>query len=118
MKKKPAAPVYSSERGRLCPECGRPVSGCRCAAGADLPEEGGPVRVSRESKGRKGRGVTVISGLPLKETDLKILGRKLKKKCGSGGTVKSGTIEIQGDHRDLVLTELKNLGYAVKKSGG
>ena len=62
--------------------------------------------------------MTVISGLPLNEQELKALGKQLKQQCGSGGTVKQGSIEIQGDHRDLVLAELRNFGYQVKKSGG
>ncbi|MCF8038893.1 MAG: translation initiation factor Sui1 [Desulfohalobiaceae bacterium] len=118
MKQKPPTPVYSTEKGRLCSKCGHPVDRCGCSPKADSSQGRDAVRISRETKGRKGKGVTVVSGLPLSEADLKALGQRLKKKCGSGGTIKNRAIEIQGDHRDLVLTELKDLGYAVKKSGG
>ena len=76
------------------------------------------VRVSRETKGRKGKGVTLVTGLPLSASELNALGKKLKKKCGTGGTVKNGVIEIQGDHRDVLVTELIKLGYDAKRSGG
>jgi len=76
------------------------------------------VRVGRETKGRAGKGVTVITGLPLATTALEALATQLKKKCGSGGTVKDGVIEIQGDHRDALVAELVHLGYAAKRSGG
>jgi len=74
--------------------------------------------VHRETKGRKGKGVTVISGVPLAPTDLVQFATQLKKKCGSGGTVKDGTIEIQGDHCDILMEELKKQGWPVKRSGG
>lgn len=76
------------------------------------------MRITRETKGRKGSGVSVVHGLPLTGVELKDLAKRLKAKCGSGGTVKNRTIEIQGDHRDFLLAELKKLGYTVKKSGG
>ena len=76
------------------------------------------VRVGRETKGRAGKGVTVITGLPLAALALESLATQLKKKCGSGGTVKEGVIEIQGDHRDALVAELVRLGYAAKRSGG
>lgn len=76
------------------------------------------MRVSRETKGRKGKGVTLITGLPMHPDGLKDLAKELKQKCGSGGTVKKGTIEIQGDHRDVIVKELQDKGYAAKKSGG
>jgi len=94
----------------------------------DLPEPGnapretppsdGVVRVGRQTKGRKGKGVTLVTGVPLKEAELKDLARELKQKCGSGGTVKNGMIEIQGDHRDTVVSALGGRGWTVKKSGG
>jgi len=111
-------PVYSTESGRLCPDCGQPVSGCTCKRQSHAVQGDGNVRLSRETKGRKGKGVTVISGLPLPDDELKALGKQLKKLCGSGGSVKNGRLEIQGDHRDLLMTELKSRGYQVKKSGG
>jgi translation initiation factor 1 len=76
------------------------------------------VRVGRETKGRAGKGVTVITGLPLRADELETLASQLKRRCGSGGTVKDGTIEIQGDHRDQLITELVRRGYSAKRSGG
>ncbi len=76
------------------------------------------MRVGRETKGRAGRGVTTVSGLPLAQTELVELAAKLKKRCGSGGTLRDGVIEIQGEHRDVIVAELLKLGWAAKKSGG
>ena len=110
--------VYSTEFGRMCPECGRPIAQCECRRKKAAPVGGGSVRVGRETKGRKGKGVTLITGLPLDEDGLKALAKEFKQKCGTGGTVKDGGIEIQGDHRDLIVKELKSRGYSVKLSGG
>ena len=111
--------VYASGQGRICPKCGWPVKSCACSkAAAAPPPAGGPVRVRRETKGRKGKGVTVVTGLPLAGAELAALGKELKKRCGSGGTVKDGAIEIQGDHRDLVVELLNARGYKAKKAGG
>ena len=112
--------VYSSDEGRLCPDCGRPVAACVCAAERRhrRAPATGPVRVGRQTKGRKGSGVTVITGLPLSVQELAELGAALKRRCGSGGTVKAGTIEIQGDHRDLLVAELGALGWPAKRTGG
>ncbi|MEI8206215.1 MAG: stress response translation initiation inhibitor YciH [Kiritimatiellales bacterium] len=82
------------------------------------PKGDGIVRVGRETKGRKGSGVTVITGIPSHPAGLEKLAKQFKQQCGTGGTVKNGVIEIQGDHRDLLVTELQNLGYTVKRSGG
>jgi translation initiation factor 1 len=76
------------------------------------------VRVARETKGRKGKGVTVITGVPLPPAELKALGRELKQNCGSGGTVKNGVIEIQGDHRERLVAALTHHGFTVKRAGG
>jgi translation initiation factor 1 len=76
------------------------------------------VRVARETKGRAGKGVTVVTGLPLSIADIEALATKLKKRCGSGGTVREGIIEIQGDHRDAIVAELIKMGWGAKKSGG
>jgi len=76
------------------------------------------VRISRQTKGRKGKGVTVITGVPLDGDELRDLARLLKKRCGSGGTVRDGTIEIQGDQRDALVPELQLRGWTVKKAGG
>lgn len=78
----------------------------------------GNVRVSRETKGRAGKGVTLITGLPLNAADLDALATQLKKRCGCGGTVKHGVIEIQGDHRDTIVAQLVDLGYRAKRAGG
>jgi translation initiation factor 1 len=76
------------------------------------------VRVGREVKGRAGKGVTTVSGLPLSLADIASLATRLKKRCGCGGTVREGIIEIQGDHRDVIVAELVKLGWPAKKSGG
>ena len=104
----------------MCPACGRPVARCACAGGrrARRPQTSGPVRVGRQTKGRKGSGVTVITGLPLSTAELTELAGDLKRRCGSGGTVRDGTIEIQGDHRDLLVAELAARGWPAKRAGG
>jgi translation initiation factor 1 len=83
-----------------------------------VPPGDGTVRVSRETRGRKGKGVTLISGVPLGAEALAVLAKDLKQRCGTGGTVKDGVIEIQGDHRDRLIEELQNRGYRVKRAGG
>lgn len=110
--------VYSSESGRICPGCGQPAGKCACRTTKTLPAGDGIVRVGRETKGRGGKSVITISGLPLDEEKLKTLAGELKRRCGTGGTVKDGVIEIQGEHRDLLLAELEKRGYRVKKAGG
>ncbi|VGO23016.1 stress response translation initiation inhibitor YciH [Pontiella sulfatireligans] len=100
--------VFSSDQGRIKPEKQKPSA----------PKGDGIVRVGRETKGRKGKGMTIITGVPLHPEGLKDLAKKLKQKCGTGGTVKGQTIEIQGDQRDLMVTELQALGYTVKRAGG
>jgi translation initiation factor 1 len=112
--------VYSTEAGgRVCPDCRAPMAQCRCkhikarAAATD-----GIVRVSHETKGRKGKGVTLVKGLALDAVALAAVGKQLKTACGSGGTVKDGSIEIQGDHRELVIAALVKQGHVVKRAGG
>jgi translation initiation factor 1 len=112
-----ARPVYSSEHGRLCPGCGRPQGDCNCKAPRS-PVGDGIVRVRRESKGRGGKKVTAVTGIPLAAEPLKALAADLKRRCGSGGTVKDGTIEIQGDHVPLLIEELAKRGFKVKRAGG
>jgi len=110
--------VYSTDGGNNCSGCGHPLKQC-CCSRQKIPQQGdGIVRISRQTKGRKGSGVSIIAGLPLGGPDLKKLARQLKKKCGSGGTVKDGVIEIQGDHRDVLLDVLQNMGYTAKLAGG
>lgn len=109
--------VYSTEFGRACPECGEPIDQCRCGE-PEVPEGDGIVRVSRESKGRGGKVVTLVSGIPLMGAELKTLAKDLKKKCGVGGALKDGVVEIQGEQRDLLVSELTKRGFTVKKVGG
>ncbi len=111
--------VYSDSLGKICPECQQPVKQCRCKKKqASARPSDGIVRIARETKGRKGKGVTLINGVPLAGEELKTLAKTLKQKCGTGGTLKDGVIEIQGDHRDLLLGLLQQQGWTVKKAGG
>jgi translation initiation factor 1 len=111
--------VYSTEGGRMCPACRRPVADCACRKAA---APGGSadriVRVQRETKGRGGKAVTIVRGAPGDAAELVKLGQELKSACGSGGTVKEGTIEVQGDHVDKVMALLQQRGLKVKRSGG
>ena len=99
--------VYSTDVGRIQESVQSQVS---------LTD--GIVRIRRETKGRKGKGVTTVSGIDLPEPDLKTLAKQLKQKCSTGGTIKSGVIEVQGDHRDLLKKELEKRGHNVKLAGG
>ena len=110
--------VYSTGIGTLCPNCRRAVRDCVCPRGAPGAARPGGVRVGRETKGRAGKGVTTVTGLPLSASDLETLAARLKKRCGSGGTVREGVIEIQGEHRETIVAELGKLGWPAKKSGG
>jgi translation initiation factor 1 len=109
--------VYSTDSGRMCPVCRRPMAQCTCKAAA-LPTGDGIVRVSRETKGRGGKAVTVVKGVLLDLTALAELGKQLKAACGTGGTVKDGVIEVQGDHCERVMELLKARGHVVKRAGG
>jgi translation initiation factor 1 len=111
--------VYSTDGGRMCPECRQPVSTCACKAKASAAPIGdGVVRVSRQSKGRGGKTVTLVKGLALEPVALALLGKQLRTACGSGGTVKDGVIEIQGDHCDLLIDALAKHGHPAKRAGG
>jgi translation initiation factor 1 len=114
--------VYSTESGRICPSCRKPTSTCRCKKKKPQQQKNlnvdGTIRIQREVKGRKGKTVTVIYGFDLGNENLKDLAKELKRRCGTGGSVKGGRIIIQGDHRDTLLTELKNRGFKVKIAGG
>jgi translation initiation factor 1 len=111
--------VYSTGAGRMCPTCRKPIAQCICKSAAKAsPPTDGIVRVSRETKGRGGKAVTLVRGLPLAPGDLEALGKQLKAACGSGGTVKDGAIEVQGDHCDKVIALLQGKGYKVKRAGG
>lgn len=109
--------VYSTEFGRACPQCNQAVDQCVCNEPL-APEGDGIVRLSRETKGRDGKVMTLITGVPLVGAELKTLAKELKKKCGVGGALKDGIIEIQGDQRDLLANELTKRGFTVKKAGG
>lgn len=109
--------VFSTDAGRHCPACRQPVDACICQQNA-IPAGDGIARVRRETKGRGGKTVTTISGVPLAEEPLKELASALKRRCGCGGALKDGIIEIQGDHLELLLEELAKRGFKAKKSGG
>jgi translation initiation factor 1 len=113
--------VYSTDSGRIstCPICGQPYKYCRCEQPASPGKKSdGIVRIMRDRKQRGGKTVTVITGIPATGEALITLAQQLKKLCGSGGTIKDGNIEIQGDHCDKVQTRLTELGYKVKRAGG
>lgn len=110
--------VWSSEHGRICPGCGKPATACACGRKPARPAGDGIVRVRRETKGRGGKTVTVVAGVPRDDGGIRELAGELKRRCGTGGTVKDGEIEIQGDHRDLIVAELEKRGYTVKRAGG
>jgi translation initiation factor 1 len=117
MKQSNSGLVYSTESGRMCPECRQPVAQCACKLNA-APKGDGVVRVSRQSKGRGGKTVTLVKGLALDAAALALLGKALRTACGSGGTVKDGVIEIQGDHCELVMETLRKHGIEPKRAGG
>ncbi len=118
-KQKNGGVVYSTEWGKTCPACNRSMDTCRCAQKKSArPAADGVIRLMRETKGRKGKGVTLITGFDLDAKSLKELAKSLKQKCGSGGSVKNGIIEIQGDRRDVLELQLVQLGYKVKRAGG
>jgi translation initiation factor 1 len=106
--------VYSTEGGRMCPGCRQPVAACACKA-ASAPVGDGIARVSRQSKGRGGKTVTLVKGLALDPVALAALGKQLRTACGSGGTLKDGVLEVQGDHVERILDELGKQGYKAKR---
>ncbi len=114
--------VYSTERGRICPYCGKSAHKGKCnrRKKTSSPKGAGDgiLRIRREVKGRKGKGVTTIDGFDLDSSDLKELAARLKRLCGSGGSVKDGVVIIQGDHRTSLADELTRQGYKVKLAGG
>lgn len=114
--------VYSTEKGRICPACARPINACTCksaSANKTTPiSDDGIARLQRQTHSRGGKVVTTITGINLPADELKPLAKRLKQMCGSGGTINDGVIEIQGDHRDALKTELERLGYKVKLAGG
>ncbi|HOT28756.1 MAG TPA: translation initiation factor Sui1 [Candidatus Ozemobacteraceae bacterium] len=119
--------VYTSENGRICPGCERPVASCTCRPvkrrqpGAEEVRSGpvdGIARVQRETRGRGGKTATVVMGLPVDEAKLAEIAGVLKKRCGCGGTAKDGVIVIQGDHADAIVDALQKQGYKAKRAGG
>ncbi|MBW2431267.1 MAG: translation initiation factor Sui1 [Deltaproteobacteria bacterium] len=114
--------VYSTESGKICPSCQKPVSECSCKKKKSISQTNikidGIIRVQRETKGRKGKTVTTASGFQINADDLKNFATQLKRRCGTGGSVKDGVIIIQGDHRENLIAELKNLGFKAKIAGG
>ncbi len=111
--------VYSTEVGRTCPACRQPLAACTCKAAAAPALAGdGTVRVSRETKGRGGKAVTLVRGLALDAGALAETGKKLRTACGAGGTVKDGVLEVQGDHVERVIEWLRVNGFVVKRTGG
>jgi translation initiation factor 1 len=121
--------VYSSEHGRVCPSCGRSETRCHCRGKgararikareeADAAKAGdGIVRVGRSTKGRRGKIVSTVTGVPVDANELQDLAAELKRRCGTGGALKDGVIEIQGDHRDTLVEELEKRGFKVKRAG-
>jgi translation initiation factor 1 len=109
--------VYSTDGGTMCPGCRQPVGQCQCKANAATKGDG-VVRVSRQSKGRGGKTVTLVKGLALDADALALLGKQLRTACGSGGTVKDGVIEVQGDHCETIMAALTRQGHQPKRVGG
>ncbi len=112
-----STPVYSTDKGKLCPGCGEKLSRCRCKQEKE-PCSDGIVRLQRQVKGRSGKPVVPITGLGLVSAELKILAKRLKSRCGVGGSTDAGTIIIQGDKREQLKQELESMGYKVKLNGG
>ncbi|MBE0698798.1 MAG: translation initiation factor Sui1 [Anaerolineaceae bacterium] len=110
--------VYTTEAGRICPNCARPITLCQCKKLAVPAAGDGIVRVGLEKKGRGGKTVSVISGLSSSAEEIRQITSEMKRRCGTGGTLKDGVIEIQGDHRDLLIEILKGKGIRAKRTGG
>jgi len=102
----------------MCPDCRRTVAACLCKAAPKPAAGDGVVRVSRETKGRGGKAVTLVRGLPLDDAALAALGKRLRSACGAGGTVKEGVVEVQGDHAERLVPLLQAEGWTVKRAGG
>lgn len=110
--------VYSTDKGRLCPGCGKALDACSCRQQKAAPQGDGTVRIRLEKSGRGGKSVSVVFGVPLAGDELGALAKQLKNLCGAGGAVKDGNIEIQGDHREKLKTALEGRGFKVKLAGG
>jgi translation initiation factor 1 len=110
--------VYSTDSGRMCPVCRQPIAQCACSKSQPIPAGDGIVRISREAKGRGGKTVTLVRGLAMDAAALEAMAKSLKAACGSGGTVKDGAVEVQGDHGDKIAALLTRQGHKVKRAGG
>ena len=110
--------VYSTDSGRMCPACRQPLLACRCKTTAPAPVGEGAVRIGRETGGRGGKTVTIVRGLQMDDAALTTLAKRLTAVCGTGGTVKDGVLELQGDHRDTLMALLSKEGMRVKRAGG
>jgi len=112
--------IHGTAQAPVCAVCAQPLGACVCDSQkeAAIGTSNLPVRVGRETKGRAGKGVTVITGLALAPAELGALATELKKRCGSGGSMRAGVIEIQGEHRDTLIAELARRGIAAKRAGG
>ncbi len=110
--------MFSTDKGRLCPDCQQAIDSCECKQTTSIPKGDGIIRLQRETKSRKGKSVTLITGVPLAAPELKKLAKELKQRCSTGGSVKNGIIEIQGDQRKILQETLQAKGYQVKISGG
>ncbi len=110
--------VFATDLGRTCPSCRRALAACLCRAQSINPMAVGPVRVGRQNKGRGGKTVTLVSGLPPDADALAALGKRLRSACGAGGTLKDGVLEVQGDHVQRVMALLQSEGWSVKRTGG
>ena len=108
--------VYSTDAGRMCPDCRQAIANCICKAQV-IAKTDGVVRVSLQTKGRGGKSVTIVKGLPLDALALAALAKRLRAACGSGGTVKDGVVEVQGDHVATVMAALQKQSYVVKRAG-
>ncbi|WP_036167598.1 translation initiation factor Sui1 [Massilia sp. 9096] len=109
--------VYSTDGGRMCPDCRLALASCACNARTAVLGDG-KVRVSLQTKGRGGKAVTLVKGVALDAAALGVLGKQLRSACGSGGTVKDGVIEVQGDHCELILATLARYGIDARRTGG
>ena len=109
--------VYSTDQGRTCPECENSLENCSCNDATKVLGSGN-VKIQLETKGRKGKGVTLVKDLAMTTDELKVIGKKLKNHCGVGGSVKDGTVEIQGDQREKIKAFLEGQGIKAKIAGG
>ncbi len=110
--------VYSTDAGRMCPDCRQPIDACTCSTRSAPPAANSVVKVSRDRKGRAGKTVTVVQDIPLDPLSIARLCQTLKNGCGSGGTTRGQGIEIQGDHVEKIIGLLEKEGFKVKRVGG